>query len=47
MATDTVTIPKEEYLKLKKYEEVDQKLLNQIIKSLEDIKAGRIEEWKD
>jgi hypothetical protein len=42
MATETVTISKEEYLKLKKYEEVDQELLNQIVSSLEDIKHGRI-----
>ena len=42
MATETVTIPKEEYLRLKKYEEVDQELLNQLISSLEDIKAGRL-----
>jgi len=42
MAAETVTIPKEEYLKLKKYEEIDQELLNQIVSSLEDIKHGRI-----
>jgi hypothetical protein len=39
---ETVTIPKEEYLKLKKYAEVDEDLLNQLVSSLEDIKAGRI-----
>jgi len=39
---ETVTIPKEEYKKLKKLEEVDQDLLNQFVSSLEDIKAGRI-----
>ena len=42
MVTDTVTIPKEEYLKLKKVVEIDQDLLNQLVSSLEDIKAGRI-----
>ena len=42
MATDTVTIPKEEYLKLKKAIELDQELLTQLISSLEDIKEGRI-----
>ena len=39
---ETVTIPKKEYKKLKKLEEVDQDLLNQFVSSLEDIKAGRI-----
>ena len=39
---ETVSIPKEEYLRLKKHEEVDQDLLNQLVSSLEDIKAGRI-----
>ena len=42
MATETVTISKEEYLRLKKYEEMDQELLNQIVSSLKDIKHGRI-----
>ena len=42
MATETVTIPREEYLRLKKYAEVDQGLLNQLVSSLEDIKSGRI-----
>lgn len=42
MATETVKIPKEEYLRLKKCEEIDQELLNQLVSSLEDIKAGRI-----
>ena len=47
MSTETVTIPREEYIRLKKIEEVDQKLLNQFVRSLEDVKHGRIEEWKD
>tara|TARA_B100000315_G_C14573455_1_gene586784 strand:+ start:320 stop:460 length:141 start_codon:yes stop_codon:yes gene_type:complete len=42
MATETVTISKEEYLRLKKMEDVDEDLLNQLVASLEDIKAGRI-----
>jgi hypothetical protein len=42
MTTETVTIPKEEYLRLKKCAEVDQDLLNQLVSSLEDIKSGRI-----
>ena len=39
---ETVTIPKEEYIKLKKYAEIDKELLNQLVSSLEDIKEGRI-----
>lgn len=39
---ETVSIPKEEYIRLKKCEEIDQELLNQLVSSLEDIKAGRI-----
>ena len=42
MSTETVEIPKDEYLRLKKLEEVDQDLLNQLASSLEDVKAGRI-----
>ncbi len=42
MGTETVSIPKEEYTRLKKLEEIDQDLLNQLVSSLEDIKAGRI-----
>lgn len=42
MATETITIPKEEYLRLKKCEEVDQELLSQLVGSLEDIKEGRL-----
>ncbi len=40
--TETVTIPKEEYLRLKKLEKVDYKLLNQITNSFKDIKEGKI-----
>ena len=39
---ETVTITKKEYNRLKKLEKVDQELLNQLVSSLEDIKAGRI-----
>ena len=42
MATETVTISKEEYIRLKKCEKIDQELLNQLVSSLEDIKSGRI-----
>lgn len=42
----TVTIPKEEYEELKRKAEVDWELVEKIKRSLEDIKHGRISEWK-
>ena len=44
---ETVTIPKTEYERLKKDSEVDMELVDKIKKSLEDIKHGRIKEWKE
>ena len=44
--TGTITIPKEEYLRLKKCEEVEKDLLSSLVKGLEDIKHGRIKPWK-
>ena len=38
---ETVTIPKEEYKKLKKLEELDFDLIRQFASSLEDLKEGR------
>ena len=46
MAEETVTISKEEYKKLKKKAEIDWELVEKIKRSLEDVKAGRIREWK-
>jgi|TARA_B100001971_G_C17667255_1_gene275743 PHD/YefM family antitoxin component YafN of YafNO toxin-antitoxin module len=46
MATETVTIPKEEYESLKKKAELDEELLVSLVKGLEDIKAGRIKPWE-
>ena len=43
---ETLTISKDEYQKLKKESEVDMELVNKIKRSLEDIKHGRIKEWK-
>ncbi|MFA4819452.1 MAG: hypothetical protein WC613_00665 [Candidatus Aenigmatarchaeota archaeon] len=40
-----VTIPKSEYTRLKKLEEVDHSLLIKLVKSMEDIKAGRIKKF--
>ncbi len=42
---ETVTISKKQYEKLKEAQEIDFELLSKIVKSLEDIKAGRIKEW--
>ena len=42
----TVTIPKQEYETLKKKAELDEDLLIKLIRGLEDIKNGRVKEWK-
>jgi len=39
---ETITIPKEEYLRLKKLEQVDWELVGKFKIGLEDIKEGRI-----
>ena len=41
---ETVTIPKREYEKLKKSEEVDQELLQDIARGIKDILQGRVKE---
>ena len=46
MKTETVTIPKSEYIKLKKMAEVDSGLVEKLKRSFEDIKYGRISEIK-
>ena len=43
MKTEMITIPKEEYKRLKKLEEIGFDLIRQFSSSLEDIKNGR---WK-
>ena len=43
---ETVTISKEEYERLKSESEVDWELVFKIRRGLEDIKHGRIKEWK-
>ena len=40
-AMETVTIPKEEYERLKKLEQLDYDLIRQFASSLEDLKQGR------
>ena len=39
---ETITIPKKEYLKLKKLEKIDFKLAQQFADSLDDLKQGRV-----
>ena len=39
----TVTIPRKEYIELIRHKTMDKKLLKDLIKGIEDIKAGRIE----
>jgi len=43
---ETITIPKEEYERLRKCSKVDVEIVNKIKRGLEDIKHGRIKEWK-
>lgn len=42
----TVTISKKEYEELKRKSEIDYELVGKIKRSLEDIKQGRVKEWK-
>ena len=43
---ETITISKEEYFELKKKADLDEELLIKLINGLEDIKHGRVKEWK-
>ncbi len=45
-ATEMVTISKGEYIKLKNKAKVDRVLVQKILRGLEDIKYGRVTEWK-
>ncbi len=42
--TETVTIPKEEYDRLKKKEKVDTELLEDIAHGMKDVLTGKIKE---
>ena len=42
MKQETITIPKEEYKRLKKLEKIDWDLVQSFKNSLEDLKEGRI-----
>lgn len=46
MTTETVTIPRAEYERMKEESTVDWKLVEKIKRSFEDIKQGRITEVK-
>jgi len=39
---ETITIPKDEYERLKKLEKIDFELVEQFKRSLDDVKEGRI-----
>ena len=40
----TVTVPKEEYKRLKKKEEIDTELLEDIARGIKDVLTGKIKE---
>lgn len=42
-----ITIPEREYKILLNASKIDEKLVAKIKRSLEDIKQGRIKEWKE
>ena len=44
MAQETVVISKEEYMKLKQTEKVDQELLQDIARGIKDILQGKVKE---
>ena len=46
MKQETITIPKEEYKRLKKLEKIDWNLVQSFKNSLEDLKEGRIRRVK-
>ncbi len=46
MKQETITIPKEEYERLKKLEKIDWELVQSFKNSLDDLKEGRIRRVK-
>ena len=46
MKQETVTITKEEYDKLKKTGKIDWELVESFKRGLEDLKQGKVKEWK-
>ena len=45
MPAKTITIPVQEYNRLKEAEKVDAELLAKLVRGFEDIKAGRIKKF--
>ncbi len=43
---ETVTILKSEYEKLKKMSQIDWELVEKFRRAMEDLKHGRVTEWK-
>ena len=43
---ENITISKKEYEELKQKSQLDEELLAKLIKGLEDVKEGRVREWK-
>lgn len=43
---ETVCVPKEEYLALKKKAKLDEDLLISLVRGLEDVRAGRVKLWE-
>ena len=46
MKQELITIPKEEYKKLKMEAEINEELLVKLVRGLEDIRTGRVKPWK-
>ena len=46
MKSDDVTIPRQEYDKLKMQAEIDVELLKQLMESFKDVKEGRVRRVK-
>jgi hypothetical protein len=44
--SETITIKTEEYNKLKKKAEIDLEVVDMFKRAMEDLKAGRVTEWK-
>jgi len=44
--SETITIKKDEYEELKKKAHIDMELVNKFKRAMEDLKEGRVTEWK-
>ena len=43
---ETITLSKKDYVELRQKADVNEDLLQKLIRGLEDIKAGRVKLWK-